>query len=212
MEKLLFIHGFNSNGNAVKAQVMQRCLTDYETISPTIDYYKLTPKEVMQQLGGLIRQHHPLLTVGSSLGGYYSIACSAAFGIPVLAINPTTEPMAVKKVPLGKVPFLASLAVAINNKPERGERKNLAKDFALGEKIIEAYKRFQTEVFDKAIPEGKNLNFALATDDELLGSHRYLEEKYPQHNKILYHDDCGHHFTQFESIIPWVKELIEEYR
>ena len=189
---LLYIHGFNASGNATKAKIMMRCLDDYQTMAPTFDYQALSPYEVMEQLRAIIQQRQPKLIVGSSLGGYYAIVCAARFSVPILAVNPCTHPI-----------FL------IENLVKQAQQTAQAEQLEIAERQLERYRHFQNEVFEKALPEGKNLNFALATDDELLGDHHYLESKYPAHHRLIYKDDCGHHFTKFEEIMPFVRELLQ---
>lgn len=191
MDALLYIHGFGSSGNALKAQIMKRCFSDYQVITPTLDYLTLSPNAVMETLEAVIRQHQPRLTVGSSLGGYYSIVCAARFGIRIVALNPCTNPL-----------FLMEEMVHDKALEQQTDKK------AAAMKQLADYTIFQTEVFEKAIPKKGNLNFALSTDDELLGSHQYLEKRYPDHNKIIYKDESGHAFLKFEEIVPWMKGLL----
>ncbi len=193
MDKLLYIHGLYSSGNAFKAQLMKEHLTEYEIISPTLDYKSIPPLEIMQQLVGIITHKRPQLVVGSSLGGYYAICCCAACSVPVLAVNPVTNP----------IPLLHDIAT-------KAEHDNDTKDVGQTRKQIAAYEQFQTDFFEHATPEGENLNFALANDDELLGNHHYLAQRYPEHNEMVFMDGCGHHFQRFEELIPLIRKLAEQ--
>lgn len=193
MDKLLYIHGLYSSGNAFKAQLMREHLAEYEIISPTLDYKNIPPLEIVQQLVGIITHDSPRLAVGSSLGGYYAICCCAACSVPVLAVNPVTNP----------IPLLRDIAAKAEND------KNL-EDVALARKQIAAYEQFQTAFFEPAAPKGENLNFALATDDELLGNHHYLAQRYPEHNEMVFMDGCGHHFKRFQELMPLIRKLAKQ--
>ncbi|MBQ4010734.1 MAG: hypothetical protein II604_08515, partial [Bacteroidales bacterium] len=50
MQSILYIHGFNSAGNAWKAMKLIEYFPDYQIVSPTLDYYTQSPDALIAQL------------------------------------------------------------------------------------------------------------------------------------------------------------------
>jgi len=91
--QLIYIHGFNSDAQSAKGKM----LTDWcEVHRPEIRVVRpdlnLPPLQVMDKLSKLIANDPNTGLVGSSLGGYFSTACVAKFGIKAVLVNPTVVP------------------------------------------------------------------------------------------------------------------------
>ena len=55
-------------------------------------------------------------------------------------------------------------------------------------------------LFQQLKPRDRQLNFALSTDDELLGDHRPLLDMFPNYGSVVWKDHCGHRFFRFEEM------------
>ncbi|MBQ1719379.1 MAG: hypothetical protein II027_01900, partial [Bacteroidales bacterium] len=92
MQSILYIHGFNSAGNAWKAMKLIEYFPDYQIVSPTLDYYTQSPDALIAQLKHEIDTHDIRMIVGTSLGGMMTMYMSALCGLKALAINPASRP------------------------------------------------------------------------------------------------------------------------
>lgn len=190
-KKLLYVHGYGSSGNAHKANLLRQMFPEYTLVAPTIDYNHELPDAIYGKLAQLVAGDTFSLIVGSSMGGFFSLCITHATSTPVLAINPATNPAAV----LRKVATPAVLA-----------RAGVSEEQA--DALLAAYQTFQREVFDTIKPAPKQLSFALSTDDETLGSHAYLEQLFPDYNRKVVLDNCGHTFQRFAELKPDIEALL----
>lgn len=94
--KIIYIHGFNSSGNATKSQILRAAL---EKSHPDIEYYSPSlihhPRQAMQELQAELDQknNNQYCFVGSSLGGFYSIYLAHRYvNSKAVLINPTINP------------------------------------------------------------------------------------------------------------------------
>ncbi len=100
--KVIYIHGFNSAGYGDKVNRLKEEFGSGNVIAPTLPY---DPKEAVYQLEFLIshiKSAEPLLLVGTSLGGAYTVYLSYKFDIPGVVINPTIKPYEDLKTQIGK--------------------------------------------------------------------------------------------------------------
>ena len=70
------------------------------------------------------------------------------------------------------------------------------------------FEEFQRKVFDKLPCDGSLLHFALSTDDEMLGDHHYLEEKFPDCHDFNYFDQQGHRFAGVKILRPLIERAM----
>ena len=182
----MYIHGYGSNGNATKGQMLRKMLPDHSVVSPTFDYDHATPFAILEQIRETIEKEDVRMIVGSSFGGYYALCATSIFHGPVWAINPVNDVEATIR------------RIILNDKPV----SNAANSF------LDLYKDFDNKVFQRQSqlnqsgcwPDDTPINFALSTDDELLGDHRPLLDLFPCHKQVVWKDHSGHHFLRFEEL------------
>ena len=174
----MYIHGYGSTGNAVKAQKLQRMFPEARLVSPTLDYDHVSPFDILQQLQEIVDREHPDFILGSSMGGYYALCCTRFYQGPVWCINPVRDI------------FNTLSRILPQETRERPEAQAMLRE----------YERFDKEIFRQLKPADGQLNFALSTDDELLGDHRPLLELFPNHGKVVWKDRSGHRFYRFNEL------------
>ncbi len=182
---LLYLHGYNSNGSAHKALQLNAMFPDYDFISPTFNYRTTDPREVLQRIVDIVKSNDVRLAVGSSTGGYYSLLLTAYADVPVLAVNPVTNSVE-----------LFTHMVQRHDDP----------DFY--DNFLPKYRYLQENVFEKLPLPNKNINLALALDDDLLGSHEPTKQRFANCGRVIEMDNCGHHFTRFGELKPFIMEIL----
>ena len=188
---ILYIHGYGSNGNATKGQLLRKMLPDHNVISPTFDYDHSSPWQIQEEIRKAVDSEGVAMIVGSSFGGYQALCATAFFHGIVWTINPVHDVEAtIQCAIIGKSPA----------KTSNDETMNMS--------LLDTYRDFDKRVFHNQVrlnqsgqwPDDTPLNFALSTDDELLGDHRPLLDLFPVHNNVVWKDNCGHRFFRFEEL------------
>ncbi len=185
---ILVIHGFNSAGGGAKAEALKKMFPGATVLSPTFDYKN--PAATLKTLDSLCLTRRPNIIIGTSLGGFFALLCGATHHRPAMLINPTTEPSVTLRKFIGQ-----------NKNFVTGQR------YIFTEQDVEKYATLEREQFNKIVPEDDLTCFVLSTDDEVLGDHTYLEQKYPQCSNFNYFTGQGHRFSSLKS----VRDLIEHY-
>ena len=106
MNKIIYLHGFNSSPDSHKARVLH----DYMQrtgLSDRIDIPEIPPApadaiKLLQQHAEEITKQYALSLVGSSLGGFYATWLSEKYNCPAVLINPAVKPHELLKKYLGE--------------------------------------------------------------------------------------------------------------
>lgn len=85
--KIVYVHGWLSNGNTSTVTILKNMLPNDEILSPTLDYSE--PLLALKYLQNYIKTNNPDLVIGTSLGGLFTslvecnkILVNPAFEIP----------------------------------------------------------------------------------------------------------------------------------
>ncbi len=101
---IIYIHGFGSSGEGVKAKLFRQYFKDkgISFIAPSLSYIPelaiKTLEELIESCGGKVK------LIGSSLGGYYSIYLSHKYDLKATLINPSIYPYKTLPKALGNAP------------------------------------------------------------------------------------------------------------
>ncbi|MGN1280640.1 MAG: YqiA/YcfP family alpha/beta fold hydrolase [Succinivibrio sp.] len=94
---VVYIHGFCSSAKANKAQILNRVIqSEYEDITfvsaDFSDSFALAIKQLRALCKDLLKKDSSLCLVGSSLGGFISLALSSEFSLKTALVNPCLNP------------------------------------------------------------------------------------------------------------------------
>jgi len=180
--KLLYLHGFNSSPQSLKATQ----LTDYMQSHACLDCIEIPhiseiPSDAQVMLEALaenILQEFELSVAGSSLGGYYATWLAEKYNCPAVLVNPSVKPYETLEAYLGENTFYFS-----------------DKSWTFDESHIQQLRAMDVPL----ISSPEKYLVLLQTGDETLDYHQ-AEEKYKEAQCII--EQGGNHaFINFENHI-----------
>lgn len=179
MNKILYIHGFNSSPESHKARLLHEYmkrsgLSDYIEI-PEIPPVSADAIVLLQRHAEAIKKEQGLSLVGSSLGGFYATWLAEKYGCPAVLINPAVKPHKLLKKYLGE-----------------NTNYYTAKNWVLDETHIELFRQLYIE----KITRPQRYLLLLQTGDETL-DYREAVEKYADCPCII-EQGGSHEFNGFE--------------
>ncbi len=185
---LIYLHGFNSDGEGGKFQLLKKHFPEATVLSPDLP---ADPDGVPIVIQNILKEHPDpnWFPIGTSLGGFYSYCVSAHFNRPCFLFNPSLEPH-------------------LTIKDKVGHYKTFTKqrDYHFKTEYLSKLEREITAA--NALINIKNLNFFLATDDEVLDLSG-IPNSFPNANTMKWYDNAGHRFTRFEEVLEEVKLIIQ---
>lgn len=91
--QIVYIHGLNSDANAIKGQELANfCAKYFPEIKVVVPDLNVPPNEVVQLLTQIIHEDPNTGIVGSSLGGFFATLMSNQIGCKAVLLNPSTNP------------------------------------------------------------------------------------------------------------------------
>ncbi len=102
---IIYIHGFGSSGEGIKAKLFRKYFKDkgIRFIAPSLSYI---PELAIKTLEELIESYdkEEVQLMGSSLGGFYSVYLSNKYDLKAVLINPSIYPYKTLPKVLGNAP------------------------------------------------------------------------------------------------------------
>lgn len=109
MQKLLYLHGFNSSPQSLKAQLISQYMSDKhcldQLICPQIPSVPEEARLFLEQLVEETLENDQLSFAGSSLGGYYATYLAEKYSGSAVLINPSVKPYETLRAYLGENKF-----------------------------------------------------------------------------------------------------------
>lgn len=184
---IIYVHGFNSSPQSWKAQQLQSILqnTEYQVEVPALSHW---PAEAIKQLSSLIKKHSgPVLLLGSSLGGYYSLWLTEHYPqCRAVLVNPAIYPYRLLSEWLGE-----------------NQNYYTAERYQLTDKHLQQLLELEVEQLN----DPSRYLLLLQTADETL-DYRHALEKLPN-SPAFVQEGGSHGFEQFEKLIPAVLAFAE---
>jgi len=187
---LIYLHGFNSSPQSVKATKMRDFIAQhYPNIMLVMPQIALTPLAAWQQLTQLTAQYknQHIGFVGSSLGGFFSTLLSNQYGGKAVLVNPAVKPHLIGDVILGE-----------HTHPVSGEV------YQVGANEID---QLATLDWDN-VAQVKNFWVLLQQDDETL-DYRLADSAY-QGARVTLEPGGDHGFVGFERYLNAIVEFLFE--
>lgn len=186
---LIYFHGFNSDGHGWKFQALRKHFKTFQVHSPDLPAAPFAVVDVIKPIvdhaGG-----SPYF-VGTSLGGFYAYYFSALYDAPGFLFNPSIRPHQTLRRGIGQHQTFTK------GRPYHFKESHL-KDLAALKHQADA----------RVNPA--NLNFFLATDDDVLDLSA-IPGLFPNANFLKWYDGVGHGFSGFREVIPTIEELLSGY-
>lgn len=94
---IVYIHGFCSSSKAIKAQILDRIISEeYKEISfvsaEFSDSFSVGMKQLENLIESLCGKDRNVCIVGSSLGGFYALSLSIRYSLKAALVNPCLNP------------------------------------------------------------------------------------------------------------------------
>lgn len=185
--KIVYLHGFNSDGNGNTAKKLKNNYKD-EMITPSYDYQNADKGyNLLNSLISGLSSNDEVILCGTSLGGFWANYFSEKYNLKAILINPSLTPD-------------TSLLKFI------GTNKN----FSNG-KVIEFTKE-DAELYSKyELSESPNIykSILLGAKDTVI-DHKKSAEKFKDHQVIIDQDE-EHQIKDVSKIIKLIDEAINSY-
>lgn len=181
MINLLYIHGFNSSPDSMKAKLTRNF---FALNFPEINFHSpqliSSPNAAIAQLEEIINcaSEATWLIMGSSLGGYFTTYLSEKYQLKAVLINPAVKPYELLHDIIGE---------QVN--PYTQERYQVKKRHIIDLKLLK-----QKEI------SKKNYLVMVQKGDEVL-DYQQAVEKY-QHCQLVVQEGGDHSFIDYETMLP----------
>jgi len=186
--KLLYLHGFNSSPQSLKAQLISQYMSDNhcldQLLCPQIPTVPEEARFFLEQLVEETLENSPLSFAGSSLGGYYATYLAEKYSGSAVLINPSAKPYETLSAHLGENKFYFDEGC-----------------WEFDESHIQQLKEMKVE----NITEPERYLILLQTGDEIL-DYREAELKY-KNSQCIIEQGGDHAFAGFERYIAQIMQF-----
>jgi len=186
----IYVHGFNSSPQSMKAQVFLRYMQEQgmaeQVEVPDLPHW---PAKAMETLRELVERHadRPIILLGSSLGGYYSTWLTENYShVRTVLINPSVRPFELLPQYLG-----------MNENLYSGETYELT----------EQHLQQLLDICCEEITKPDAYLLMVQTADETL-DYREAVDKFAKSPQFI-QPGGSHGFEQFENVIPAIMAFAE---
>lgn len=179
---LIYLHGFNSSPNAMKAQQVEYFLQNYTT---TYEYHRPwipdLPEQAVAMLDAFLQQFtgRRVFLIGSSLGGYYATWLAERYACKAALVNPSIRPYELLHQHLGE-----------QRNPYSGQRYTLTT----------AHMQTLKSLFLQRIMHPSRYLVLLQMADEVLNAVEASQRFYQ--SRCMIEPGGNHQFQEFQRYLP----------
>lgn len=187
---LLYLHGFRSSPQSVKAQIMARRV---QARHPGVTWWcpqlPASPAQAIAQLqqGTAAWPRGQMAVMGSSLGGFYAAWLSAHLGVPAVLINPAVHPSRDLARYIGEHPVWQDPAQSIYFEP--------------------AYVQELIQLESQPLPTRPATLALIAKGDEVLDWREMLARHKAGQVRLI--EGSDHALSDFEDHLPQILEFLQ---
>lgn len=185
--RIIYLHGFNSNGNSttiteIRKEIPGLLSISYDYINADIAY-----EQIKLLIENTLEENPDLLIAGTSLGGFWANYFAQKYQLKCVLVNPAVRPSISlrKAVPASPLPNFNT-----------GELREFTYENA------DAYKKFEVPV-----DPGINRIIVLGKNDEVI-DYRKTEEIYSGKGKIILTEE-GHRIEDYAKIVTILQEAFD---
>ena len=182
---IIYLHGFNSDGNSTTIKEISKEIPGLLSIS----YDYITADNAFKQIQLLIenrlKKDTNLIIAGTSLGGFWANYFAQKYQLKCVLVNPAIHPS-------------VSLRKAVPESPLPNYNTGELREFTY--ENAEAYKKFEGPVI-----AGINRTIVLGKNDEVI-DYRKTEEKYKDKGEIILTEE-GHRIEDYGRIVKILKDV-----
>lgn len=194
VKNILYIHGFNSSPQSLKAEQTKAFLAkNYPDVVFHCPQLATSPQATVEQLELIIQQAGDSSIwsfIGSSLGGYFASYLAEKYQTLAVLINPAVRPFELLEDYIGQ-----------QENPYTGIVYQVTKEHMEELKTIEP----STPKFDSK--QKNNYLVMVQTGDEVL-NYQQAVEKY-QHSRLVIEQGGDHSFIDFDKKIPIIADFLQ---
>ncbi|GLX79576.1 esterase [Thalassotalea insulae] len=178
---ILYLHGFNSSPQSLKAQLTEQYLAKYY---PGVTFYcpqiGASPQAAIKQLEQLLtgNSEQNWCLMGSSLGGYFSTYLAEKYQLKAALINPAIRPFELLTDYIGR-----------QQNPYTGEIYM----------VTEQYMQVLQALYNEKISKNRYL-VMVQTGDEVL-DYQQAVDKY-QDSQVIVQSGGDHSFINYQTMLP----------
>lgn len=187
MNHLLYLHGFNSSPQSMKAQLTKTFIEQHQLpVNFFCPQIASSPKAAISQLEAIVKSapNANWSFIGSSLGGYFANYLAEKYTGKAVLVNPAVRPFELLKDYIGE-----------QTNPYTGEVYN----------VEPSHMRDLAEMYQENIAT-QNYMVMVQTADEVL-DYRQAVDKY-QHTQLVVQEGGDHSFINFSAMLPSVMRFL----
>ncbi|MEO6683588.1 MAG: YqiA/YcfP family alpha/beta fold hydrolase [Ginsengibacter sp.] len=182
---IIYLHGFNSDGNSTTITEIRKEIPALLSISYDYIHADIAHEEIRLLIEETLKKDNDLILGGTSLGGFWANYFAQKYTLKCVLVNPALQPS-------------VTLKRAVPESPLRNYNTGELREFTL--KDADAYKKYEVPVtsdIDRVVVLGRN--------DEII-DYRESEKIYQNKAEIILTDE-GHRIENYGRIVKILKGL-----
>lgn len=177
---IIYLHGFNSNGNTNKYSLLKSMFPDIEIFSPSYDSSNLCSiDDMIIIISKKIENEKNVLFIGCSLGGYLAQYLAKFFNAKAILLNPCFNPKILLKRYLGE------------NRMYNSKNKYIFTEESIS--FLEKYEILPNE-------RGNTSMMIFTNKDDTIIPYKEVFNYYSNNRPVKIFNSGGHRFTNLENI------------
>ena len=185
---IIYLHGFNSDGNSTTIKEIRKEISGLLSISYDYIEADIAFQQIRELIDDTLQKDNDLIIAGTSLGGFWANYFAQKYQLKCLLVNPAINPS-------------VTLQKAVEFSPLLNYNSGETREFTF--ENADAYKKFEVPV-----EFGINRTIVLGKNDEVI-DYRKSEEVFRNKGRIILTEE-GHRIEDYGRIIHILKDFVHE--